>query len=199
MKNKIILSLVAIIFLSSCANKFSLTKRKYTKGYYFASSKSKTSTKNEINHSNLVVENLTAKKSPILNETNSVKEIANNSKNEILKISTTQITSPIIKTTTPVLIASSNAKNNFETKTAIKPVVEKQNINLNPAKKGSGDNDLIIQIILCFFPILCLIAVYLHDGKSITLNFWIDLLLHLTFIGEIIFAFLVVLDIVDLK
>ena len=38
----------------------------------------------------------------------------------------------------------------------------------------------------------------LKDGKNITLNFWIDLLLHLTAIGEIIFALLVVLDVVNL-
>ena len=39
---------------------------------------------------------------------------------------------------------------------------------------------------------------YLHDGKEITLNFWVDLLLYLTFIGWIIFGVLVVLDIVNL-
>ena len=60
MKTKIILPLIAIIFLSSCADKFSLTKRKYTKGYYFASSKNNATSKNE--HKNIASENLHAKK-----------------------------------------------------------------------------------------------------------------------------------------
>lgn len=62
-----------------------------------------------------------------------------------------------------------------------------------------SDDDKIIQIILALFPILCLIAIYLHDGQTITNNFWIDLILHLTFIGAIIFAILVVLDVINLK
>ena len=39
MIKKILLPIIAIIFLSSCSNKFSLQKRKYTKGFYFANSK----------------------------------------------------------------------------------------------------------------------------------------------------------------
>ena len=64
--------------------------------------------------------------------------------------------------------------------------------------KGSPDNNLIILIILCFLWWLNLIAVYLHDGKKITLNFWITLLLDFTLIGGIIFSLLVVLDIINL-
>lgn len=61
-----------------------------------------------------------------------------------------------------------------------------------------SDNDKLIQIILALFPVLCLIAIYLHDGKKITINFIIDLILHITLIGEVIFALLVVLDIINL-
>ncbi len=57
---------------------------------------------------------------------------------------------------------------------------------------------LIVEIIFCFIPILSLIAMYLKDGKSITLNFWVDLILYITFIGWIIFGLLVVLDVVNL-
>ncbi|MBL7916998.1 MAG: YqaE/Pmp3 family membrane protein [Bacteroidia bacterium] len=56
---------------------------------------------------------------------------------------------------------------------------------------------MIVLIILCFLWWLNLIAVYLHDG-DITLNFWITLLLDLTFIGGVIFSLLVVLDVVNL-
>jgi hypothetical protein len=64
-------------------------------------------------------------------------------------------------------------------------------------KKGD-DTELIVLVILSLFPILCLIAIYLKDGKNITLNFWIDLILHITLFGAIIFALLVVLDVVNL-
>ena len=65
--------------------------------------------------------------------------------------------------------------------------------------KGSGDTDLIIMVILCFFPFINLIAMYLHDGKKITMNFWIDLILDvLFFFPGIIFALLVVLGVFSL-
>lgn len=88
-------------------------------------------------------------------------------------------------------IAYSNTKQ-LQLVKLIKPIA------LPKAKKGGSDTNIIVLVILSLFPILCLIAVFLKDGKSITLNFWIDLLLHLTFIGEIIFALLVVLDVVNL-
>ncbi len=68
------------------------------------------------------------------------------------------------------------------------------------AKSSSSDDDtlFIIEVVFCFFPILSLIAMYLKDDKSITLNFWINLLLYLTVIGWVIFGLLVVLDIINL-
>jgi hypothetical protein len=51
---------------------------------------------------------------------------------------------------------------------------------------------------MAFFPILCLIAVYLYDGQELTTNFWVDLILHLTIIGAMVFAVLVVLGLVSL-
>lgn len=199
MKNKIILPLIAIIFLSSCANKFSLTKRKYTKGYYFASAKNNSSTKNQTEQKAVVVKNLPAKKSNLAVEPVSNPEIITTNNNAPIIIASAPKKINTHKSANNNLTASADPKNNFAAKTAIKPVSDKKDVIVNSKKKGSSDTDLIIQIILCFFPFICLIAVYLHDGKSITLNFWIDLLLHLTFIGEIIFALLVVLDVVDLK
>lgn len=198
MKNKILLPLIAIIFLSSCANKFSLTKRKYTKGYYFASSKNSSSAKTENEHKNLAVKTLPVKHATLLAETNSSPEIKNVSNNEVLTLAKLATPSKEQKSAKSNLIASVNSENNYATAIAVKPVVKKQNHLANAYKKGSSDTNLIILIILCLFPFICLIPIYIHDGKSITLNFWIDLLLHLTFIGEIIFALLVVLDIIDL-
>ncbi len=66
------------------------------------------------------------------------------------------------------------------------------------ATKETNDGPLLLLVILALFPILCLIAVYLHDD-GITTNFWIDLVLHLTVFGAVIYALLVVLDIIDLS
>ncbi|MCE9539465.1 MAG: hypothetical protein K8R85_09635, partial [Bacteroidetes bacterium] len=69
---------------------------------------------------------------------------------------------------------------------------------INKLKANANDDQTILLVILSIFPILALIAIYIKDGKKITLNFWVDLILHLTFVGYIIFALLVVLDIVSL-
>ncbi len=95
------------------------------------------------------------------------------------------------------LTASSNSKTNFATKAAIKPVADKKENTSNTQKKGSADTNLIILVILSLFPILALIAIYLKDGKKITLNFWVDLLLHFLFLYWL-FALLVVLDVFSL-
>lgn len=65
--------------------------------------------------------------------------------------------------------------------------------------KPTFDTELLILVILSLFPFLALIAVFMKDGNNITTNFWIDLLLHFTVIGYIIFALLVVFDIINLS
>ena len=62
----------------------------------------------------------------------------------------------------------------------------------------TDDSVNILYLIMAFFPFLCLIAIYLYDGRELTTNFWVDLVLHLTIIGEIVFAILVVLGLVSL-
>jgi hypothetical protein len=74
----------------------------------------------------------------------------------------------------------------------IKPI----DINKKAKSAKKGDTNLIVLVILSLFPILALIAVYLHDG-DITLNFWIDLILHFILLYWL-FALLVVLDVIDL-
>lgn len=69
--------------------------------------------------------------------------------------------------------------------------------NQNQNKKNDSDTELIILVILSLFPILSLIAVYLKDGKKITINFWITLILHF-FILWWLFALLRVLDVINL-
>lgn len=197
MKTKIILPLIAIIFLSSCADKFSLTKRKYTKGYYFASSKSNSSTKNQSETKNLKVKNLAIKNSDLAVQPTSNPEIISNSNNTPIIVTNAhaKVNSP--KNVELNITASANSKNNFATKAVIKPVADKKNTTTNSQKKASSDTNLIVLVILSLFPILALIAIYLKDGKTITMNFWIDLLLHFIFLYWL-FALLVVLDVFSL-
>lgn len=86
------------------------------------------------------------------------------------------------------------------------PVVAKQHVEkkakIKTAEKAISANSaggvaLLVLIILCLFPFINLIPVYITDG-GITLNFWITLLLNFTYIGGVIFALLVVLGIVSL-
>jgi len=62
---------------------------------------------------------------------------------------------------------------------------------------GASGATLVLLVILCLFPLINLIPVYITDG-GITLNFWVTLLLNLTFIGAVIFSLLVVLGVVSL-
>ncbi len=199
MKTKIILPLIAIIFLSSCADKFSLTKRKYTRGYYFASTKGNSSAKNQSEHKNLLVKNLPTKNSNLVVEPISNPEIITTSINAPIIVANAHTKVNTHNNVSSDLTASANSKTSFATKTAIKPVADKKENTTNTQKKGSADTNLIIMVILCLFPFINLIPVYLHDGKSLTLNFWVTLILDcLFFLPGIIFALLVVLDVFSL-
>ncbi len=92
-----------------------------------------------------------------------------------------------------------NAVNYTKTYTHINATPQKKSQNTTSLSSQKNNDDKIIQVILALFPILCLIAVYLHDGKKATTNFWVDLILHLLFLlPAVIFALLVVLDIINL-
>lgn len=194
---KIITLLSVILFIASCSNKFSLQKRKYNKGFYFASNHSKGNQSFKTNQKPEVLntksycqlkseqQNLEVNIPNVnqLQETNSVSTLSvNDANHKLAKENTEKIEKAV----------ASNSYKSLNIKRLIKPIA------LPKAGKGGSDTNLIVLVILSLFPIICLIAVYLKDGKDITLNFWIDLLLHLTFIGMIIFALLVVLDVVNL-
>lgn len=187
--------IVSALAFSSCKNNMQLTKRHYTKGYYFHKSRS--------------VEAPEVKEGVASTQSNKEKKVV---PIEMIHVSPSEQKELSQNNQPKVLVASSDKKINHpskahkvkdskdkslnETKTELQ-VQSKEKA--SKKKSSDGDTDLIVQIILALFPILCLIAVYLHDGKSITLNFWIDLLLHLTVFLEVIFAILVVLDVVNLN
>ena len=62
-------------------------------------------------------------------------------------------------------------------------------------KKQNGDAH-ILNIILCFF--IPPLAVFLHQEQRISNDFWLDLVLLLTLVGSVIYALLVVLDVVSI-
>jgi uncharacterized membrane protein YqaE (UPF0057 family) len=184
--------LIGVIAFTSCKNNMSLTKRHYTKGYYF--------------HKNKSVEQ------PEFNEgvaSKHSKKTENASPIEIVQVKPTQITTaqtnnPIAEHNFTASASKKNSHTNTNKKintTAVKSLNQtkkelQQNSKQTKKLAAKGDANLVLMVILAIFPVLCLIAVYLHDG-GITKNFWIDLILHITFIGMIIYALLVVLDVVD--
>ena len=205
---KKIVTLVALvsIILSSCTSSKNsmVVKRKYNKGFYIAHNHKKnnvetTDSKTKISSAKSVTASKSEELAVVFPSISLISEKAT-------------YNSPEIKNTTEI------KKNNFTDLRHNTVLVDSKNITASAGKaavtvkhevinvekksrtasKSDSDTNLIILIIFCFFPILSLVAMYLHDGNSITLNFWIDLLLYLTFIGYIIFALLVVLGIINL-
>lgn len=186
---KLIFILSVAILASSCGTKITLLKRHYTKGFYVQTSSRGQSAKTYASRTNKKVEILkpvlvslsAMPKSPEL--TASIKPVAQ----------AAPLMKPAAKTTfeanTPGRISDAHAfaaKKQLLRQAALKKA------------KGGGDANIILLVILSLFPILALVAVYLKDGKQVTTNFWVDLILHLTIIGYAIFALLVVFDIVNL-
>jgi hypothetical protein len=199
MKTKFILPLIAIILLSSCANKFSLQKRRYNKGFYLDLGSNHSSPKKN----NLrPAAHLESKKTELAvnkNDESSLK-IAEQSEAAI-SIASFEKTS--VKKSGPA-IASSKPASEKAVASAQKIQKERRTFKSLPlsvikgkeAHKGKANANKILLIILSLFPILALIAIYLHDG-SITLNFWIDLILHFLLLYWL-FALLVVVDAINL-
>jgi hypothetical protein len=198
MIRKIILPLIAIVLLSSCASKFSLVKRKYNKGYHFDISHNKSNAKQD----GLAGVKEKASKKTVAQEEPAVSETAVLVRADVAetKPNTAQpLSAQAPKQDNKALVASADKKATVHP-VSFKPLKLQAVKALKEAKKG-GDSDvnLIIMVILCLFPFINLIPVYLHDGKSVTLNFWLTLILDiLFFLPGIIFALLVVLDVVNL-
>lgn len=196
MKNLLLLITALAIVGSSCSSRIGIAKRKYGKGYYVSVSHqpkqpvSKTERtvslkkaekeqvkqvivsaqlKNDENHSVSVLNT-----KAVLAQTSGVKSALNNSSKQELQAnvnSASSITSKkIIKRLDSVLLSN---------------------------KSKADDTNTILLVILCLFWFLNLIAVYLKQGKKITTDFWITLILDLTFILGVIYAILVVLDVLS--
>jgi cobalamin biosynthesis Mg chelatase CobN len=208
-----LISIVAISIFTSCT----VQKRLYRPGFFVESNsnyKNDKSVNSEKNKTKVVVEDekfVAETESKSITDSKNI-ETANNSSNvQNVKNDNSVYTNdyasvdnkPEIsvqkqKIYTSSSIDKSNA--NDENKSSKIAQVKNQKNKNTSSSSSSGTFSggmLVLMIILCLFPLINLIPVYLHDG-SVTLNFWITLVLDLIVIGGIIFSLLVVLDVVSL-
>lgn len=192
---------IAILLLSSCGS-ISISQKRYSNGLnidWFAGKDKKAESPK------------VAKKTKKINQVAVLETIAN----EDVQTQSNEFVSAALPTeSVEIDLSQSNTKGQVKqhrskVKVSANKTQEKVGVSklsaiksLNKIKKSgiakTDDNVNILYLIMAFFPILCLIAVYLYDGQELTTNFWVDLILHLTIIGAMVFAVLVVLGIVSL-
>lgn len=203
MKNLILLPLVAALFLSSCSSKLGIAKRKYTRGYYVSVTKGPSSDKTNPKKKQLVTNNTkTSELAEVKNEVYVPSAISSD-----LKSNSKFVTAPVlvkISSNTTQQDKSNSRLNASVTKqiagekTSVKPLFSNKIVAANASNSGgSVDTNTILLVILCLFWWLNLIAVYLHQGKKITTDFWITLILDLTIVLGVIYSILVVLDVLS--
>lgn len=187
---KKIISLLAVaVLVSSCGNQMTLLKRHYTKGYYVQGHAHAEKTKRSVSHKpdepvllQPVQASLTHQPvAPVL--TAALKKAPDGMINTV--------TGSVAEKLDAAVAGTCHKVESMHLKKHAAALSERY------ARTG-GDANIILLVILSLFPILALVAMYLHDGNQVTANFWVDLVLHLTIIGYAIFALLVVFDIVNL-
>lgn len=208
MKTTIKLSLlVIVVFFASCATTdVSIVKRKYNNGYYVDINNHK-KVSVSANDKKEIAENKAEQNKPTVSVSTTVTEsfvadVPKTITDNTLTASTAKAQkSSVAHTSTKSIIKNDAVQLSYNnTKAPLKTTFN----TLSQVKKASkakgrfADDQTILLVILSLFPVLALIAMYLKDGKKITANFWVDLLLHFTVIGYAIFAVLVVLDVFSL-
>lgn len=201
MKKSIAVVTIGSLMFASCSLNNAFLKRKYTKGIYMESiAKSKTNERKDVQHSKITANTYVSdvQQEKILSESQNTNSFTVNSKlsASVEKSKETKANSKLYhskNTKTEAQHQNNLSLNDFNPVFNLTPLIKTQKQSANPS-----DEDRIIWLILALFPFLCLIGIYLHDGKKVTMNFILDLILHITFIGEIIFAILVVLDVINL-
>jgi hypothetical protein len=199
MKNLItLIAIVAIAFTSCTSSKNGIVmKRKYSKGFYVAHNHKKNNV--EVNKNIKTSEDVVVTEKENIEKLSPVKVKLSDevSINELKKSSVIEKKETVEMKHNTIFSDSKNIT--ASVKKGLKVAHTKIDVVKSTKSKGGSDTELILLVILCFFPILSLVAMYLHDGKKITLNFWINLLLYLTFVLWVVFGILVVLDIIDLS
>ena len=208
-----LLGLAVIIALSSCnSSNMLVLKRKYNTGYYVDFNNNKTA--KNINETASVK---SQKNEAIVSKQKKVSDVETAA---IVESNQSDVNYPVTAgndNSIYIAPAPSHLVKTAHVKSTIAPVEEQKVEKIKNSKfslrtlsnvkhaikksksKSNNDSNFILEVILCFFPFVNLIAVYLKDGKQITVNFWLDLLLDiLFFFPGIIFALLVVLDVINL-
>lgn len=212
MKTIIKLSLFTIVVLfASCATTdISIVKRKYNNGYYVDVNTHKKVNATSSEKKEVAANKITTEKQTVANNAVDLSSATNSSFFEnaektinepVLTASASKKAQTSLTRTTAKSVQNNSTPLSYNnTKAPLKTTVSAFNQIKKAAtsKKGQTDDQTILLVILSLFPILALIAVYIKDGKKITTNFWVDLILHITLIGYAIFALLVVLDIFSL-
>lgn len=202
MKNIAYVTIILALFAASCSSNKNgmITKRKYTKGYYVDLGGKHSKAKAQEQKTVAVKK---AEPVKVLAVTPAKVEVVNAVVgNQAPVLSANAAAAPASVNTVKALKAENTVNTVKETKKVKSAVVNyiqaKRAINKISHQKGkAAEADLIVMVILSLFPILALVAIWLHDGKTITLNFWIDLILHFVFLYWL-FALLVVLDVINL-
>lgn len=198
MTQKLFIFMAAIILLSSCSGKLGITKRRYTKGFYVSHCKDKPSVKKqELKKDAVAIQSNTA---PDQNQTNQQPIIEQPSQmaGSIAALPKAGVAKPQVAE--PQKVTASVVKQIYVDKIPTFKSVLLSAKNELKQKKNADDSKvmLVLMVILCLFPFINLIPVYLHDN-DLTANFWVTLLLDFLLIVGVIFALLVVLDVVDLR
>ena len=201
MKKLLLYLTVFALVGSACSSKFGFAKRKYVKGYYLSVShkpKAAQETVPEKSKKSIpAAEKVTQVIVPPQDLNAAVAGAAlptpQNNTSGTVQIAKKSTAAP---KTNSALLAHNGSQPLITSSIPVKNLDNKQ-LATRSAAKGGGDTNTILLVILCLFWFLNLVAVYLHQGKSITTDFWITLILDLLIIFGIIYSILVVLDVLS--
>ena len=192
--SSIVVFLFAVAFLSSCSQfgNLDIQKRHYNKGFYVhRSEKHDAVSAEEKTMTAAVTETATEIQQPAAVEETSPAPVAQPSVAVAVQQQAAEKSNHAVRSAFEKPATHSTTIVPVKTKTPASIVMHDRKA---PAGHASGDVDLLILVILAL--LLPPLAVFLKEG-DLTINFWIDLLLCLLFfLPGIIFALLVVFDVV---
>lgn len=196
MKNLLFIITALAIAGSSCSSKIGIAKRKYGKGYYVS-----------VSHSPKQVNSKSKLTSPpVYQDKEEVKQVKVSS-----QVKSDENHGALVSANSIALAPQPEAKKSVVNKqenplqanalpasgVTSKNKLKRLDSVLLSANSKADDTNTILLVILCLFWFLNLIAVYLKQGKKITKDFWITLILDITFILGVIYSILVVLDVLS--
>lgn len=175
----ITLTILAILFLTSCSDKLGIQKRRYNKGYYIASSHKKHNTTASPENKHLSPSVLNNKTSELITPSNITSQ-------EALTVNARQpeIDTKDIKVSKPTQAVTCPKKENVTASSGNTPIIQKSQLKniaselakTSPKKSSDSDVKLIILVLLAIF--LPPLAVFLKN-ESVNTWFWVTLILCL--------------------